>query len=225
MPADPAGKQGPRLLQQAGTACVDGLDRSQALTWFIVPANGRLSWSARRLASSTISAECSEQERLRADDPGPVPHEQGGRDTEHPRRAQRDRRAPPWPAAHRLRSAAAAQAWIDAGSLARPPSTCWSSPPARSTACSPPATSTTCSLASEPQELLPEHQGPGAAEQVRRRDRAAHPAGVPASQGKGQRGHAGRRVLRRDGLDLPHPRLQGRAPPPNRTRRPRVAST
>ena len=28
--------------------------------------------------------------------------------------------------------------------------------------------------------LLPQHQGPRAAQQVRRRDRAAHPAGVPA---------------------------------------------
>ena len=30
------------------------------------------------------------------------------------------------------------------------------------------------------QELLPQHQGPGAAQQVRRRDRAAHPPGLPA---------------------------------------------
>jgi hypothetical protein len=30
------------------------------------------------------------------------------------------------------------------------------------------------------QELLPQHQGPRAAQQVRRRDRAAHPPGVPA---------------------------------------------
>ena len=57
--------------------------------------------------------------------------------------------------------------------------------------------------------LLPQHQGPGAAQQVRRRDRAAHPAGVPAGPGEGQRGHAGHRVLRRDGLDLPHPRIGG----------------
>ena len=57
------------------------------------------------------------------------------------------------------------------------------------------------------EELLPQHQGPRAAEQVRRRDRAAHPAGLPAGPGEGQRGHAGHRVLRRDGLDLPHPRL------------------
>ena len=62
------------------------------------------------------------------------------------------------------------------------------------------------------QELLPQHQGPRAAQQVRRRDRAAHPAGVPAGPGEGQRGHAGDRVLRRDGLDLPHPRLRGVRP-------------
>ena len=60
----------------------------------------------------------------------------------------------------------------------------------------------------EGEELLPQHQGPRAAEQVRRRDRAAHQAGLPAGQGEGQRGHAGHRVLRRDGLDLPHPRLR-----------------
>jgi len=57
------------------------------------------------------------------------------------------------------------------------------------------------------EELLPQHQGPGVAEQVRRRNRAAHQAGLSAGQGEGQRGHAGHRVLRRDGLDLPHPRL------------------
>ncbi|CAA9340607.1 MAG: Bacterial proteasome-activating AAA-ATPase (PAN), partial [uncultured Nocardioidaceae bacterium] len=55
--------------------------------------------------------------------------------------------------------------------------------------------------------VLPEHQGPGAAEQVRRRDRAPHPAGVPAGAGEGLRGHAGHRLLRRDGLHLPHPRV------------------
>ena len=38
--------------------------------------------------------------------------------------------------------------------------------------------------------LLPQHQGPRAAQQVRRRDRAAHPAGLPAGPGEGQRGHA-----------------------------------
>ena len=77
------------------------------------------------------------------------------------------------------------------------------------------------------QELLPEHQGPRAAEQVRRRDRAAHQARLPAGQGEGQRGHAGHRVLRRDGLDLPHPRVRGvvrrgehdRAPAAERDRR------
>ena len=67
------------------------------------------------------------------------------------------------------------------------------------------------------QELLPQHQGPRAAQQVRRRDRAAHPAGLPAGPGEGQRGHAGHRVLRRDGLDLPHPRLRA-CPATSRTR-------
>ena len=57
--------------------------------------------------------------------------------------------------------------------------------------------------------VLPQHQGPGAAEQVRRRDRAAHPADLPAGPREGFRGHAGDRVLRRDGLDLPHPRHRG----------------
>ena len=66
-------------------------------------------------------------------------------------------------------------------------------------------------------QLLPQHQGPGAAEQVRRRDRAAHPAGLPAGPGEGQRGHAGHRVLRRDGLDLPHPRARA-CPATSRTR-------
>ena len=54
--------------------------------------------------------------------------------------------------------------------------------------------------------VLPQHQGSRAAEQVRRRDRAAHPADLPAGPGEGVRGHPGDRVLRRDGLDLPHPR-------------------
>ena len=58
------------------------------------------------------------------------------------------------------------------------------------------------------EELLPQHQGPRAAQQVRRRDRASHPAGVPAGPREGQQGHAGHRVLRRDGLAVPHPRLR-----------------
>ena len=57
-------------------------------------------------------------------------------------------------------------------------------------------------------QLLPQHQGPRAAQQVRRRDRAAHPPGVPACSREGQRGHAGHRVLRRDGLAVPHPRFR-----------------
>ena len=54
------------------------------------------------------------------------------------------------------------------------------------------------------EELLPQHQGPRAAEQVRRRDRAAHPADLPARSGEGVRRHARRGLLRRDGLALPH---------------------
>ena len=65
--------------------------------------------------------------------------------------------------------------------------------------------------------VLPQHQGPRAAEQVRRRDRAAHPADLPAGPREGVRGHPGDRVLRRDGLDLPHPRHRRAAP----TSRPR----
>ena len=60
----------------------------------------------------------------------------------------------------------------------------------------------------EAHQLLPQHQGPGAAQQVRRRDRAAHPPDLPAGPGEGRRGHPGDRVLRRDGLGLPHPRLR-----------------
>ena len=59
----------------------------------------------------------------------------------------------------------------------------------------------------EGKSLLPQHQGPRAAQQVRRRDRAPHPAGLPAGPGEGERRHAGHRVLRRDGLAVPHPRL------------------
>src|SRR4051812_19300344 len=54
--------------------------------------------------------------------------------------------------------------------------------------------------------LLPQHQGTRAAQQVRRRDRAAHPPGVPARPGEGLGRYAGHRLLRRDGLPLPHPR-------------------
>ena len=55
--------------------------------------------------------------------------------------------------------------------------------------------------------VLPEHQGSRAAQQVRGRDRAAHPPGLPARPGEGLGGHAGHRVLRRDGLAVPHARL------------------
>ena len=53
-------------------------------------------------------------------------------------------------------------------------------------------------------ELFPQHQGTGAAEQVRRRDRAPDPARVPTGAGEGRRGRARHRVLRRDGLAVPH---------------------
>ena len=56
------------------------------------------------------------------------------------------------------------------------------------------------------QVVLPQHQGPGAAEQVRRRDRAPDPARVPAGAGEVGGGRARHRLLRRDGLAVPHPR-------------------
>ena len=58
------------------------------------------------------------------------------------------------------------------------------------------------------EELLPQHQGPGAAQQVRRRDRAPHPGDLPARPREGVRRDAGGRVLRRDGLAVPHPRVR-----------------
>ena len=56
-------------------------------------------------------------------------------------------------------------------------------------------------------QLLHQHQGPRAAQQVRRRDRAPDPPRVPAGAGEERGGLAGHRLLRRDGLDVPHPRL------------------
>ena len=55
-------------------------------------------------------------------------------------------------------------------------------------------------------ELLPQHQGPRAAQQVRGRDRAPDPPRVPAGAGEVRGGHARHRLLRRDGLAVPHPR-------------------
>ena len=55
-------------------------------------------------------------------------------------------------------------------------------------------------------QLLPQHQGPRAPQQVRRRDRAPHPPRLPAGAGEGRGRHAGHRVLRRDGVAVPHPR-------------------
>ena len=55
-------------------------------------------------------------------------------------------------------------------------------------------------------QLLPQHQGPRAAQQVRGRDRAPDPPRVPAGPGEGGGGRAGHRLLRRDGLAVPHAR-------------------
>ena len=53
--------------------------------------------------------------------------------------------------------------------------------------------------------VLLEHQGSRALEQVRGRDRAPDPPGLPAGPGEGGRGHAGHRLLRRDGVAVPDP--------------------
>ena len=53
-------------------------------------------------------------------------------------------------------------------------------------------------------QLLPQHQGPRAAQQVRGRDRAPDPPRVPAGPGEERGGLAGHRLLRRDGLAVPH---------------------
>ena len=54
--------------------------------------------------------------------------------------------------------------------------------------------------------VLPQHQGPRAPQQVRRRDRAPDPPHLPAGAGEVGGGLPGHRVLRRDGLPVPHPR-------------------
>ncbi len=56
------------------------------------------------------------------------------------------------------------------------------------------------------EELLPEHQGPGTAGQVRRRDRTPHPADLRPRPGEGLRGQPRGGVLRRNGFAVPHPR-------------------
>ena len=55
-------------------------------------------------------------------------------------------------------------------------------------------------------ELLPQHQGPRTAQQVRGRVRATDPADLPAGPRTGRRRSPGDRLLRRDGLAVPHPR-------------------
>ena len=54
-------------------------------------------------------------------------------------------------------------------------------------------------------QLLPQHQGPRTAEQVRGRDGTPDPPRFPAGARKKRRGGAGHRFLRRDGLAVPHP--------------------
>ena len=54
--------------------------------------------------------------------------------------------------------------------------------------------------------VLPQHQGPRAAQQVRRRDRAPDPPDLPAGTREERRGLPRHRVLRRDGLAVPHAR-------------------
>ena len=56
-------------------------------------------------------------------------------------------------------------------------------------------------------QLLPQRQGPRAAQQVRRRDRAAHPPDLRPCPREGVGGNACRRVLRRDGVAVPHARV------------------
>ena len=55
-------------------------------------------------------------------------------------------------------------------------------------------------------QLLPEREGSGAPQQVRRRDRAADPGDLPTCKGAERGGAPRDRVLRRDGFDLPHAR-------------------
>ena len=79
--------------------------------------------------------------------------------------------------------------------------------------------------------VLPEHQGPRAPQQVRRRDRAPDPLDLPAGAREERRGLPRHRVLRRDGLAVPHARhrhlvrhrVDDRAAAARRDRRRRVA--
>ena len=81
-------------------------------------------------------------------------------------------------------------------------------------------------------QLLPQHQGTRAPQQVRRRDGAPDPPGLPAGPREGGRGHARHRLLRRDGVAVSHPRhrhqlrhgVDDRAPAPGRDRRRRVVA-
>ena len=79
--------------------------------------------------------------------------------------------------------------------------------------------------------VLPQHQGPRAPQQVRRRDRAPDPPDLPAGAREERRGLPRHRVLRRDGLAVPHAwhrhlvrhRVDDRAAAARRDRRCRVA--
>ena len=56
-------------------------------------------------------------------------------------------------------------------------------------------------------QLLPQHQGAGTAQQIRRRDRIENPRGVQEGARKGERNDARHRVLRRNGRPVPGARL------------------
>ena len=64
--------------------------------------------------------------------------------------------------------------------------------------------------------LFPQHQRPRAPQQVGRRDRAPDPPDLPTGQGEVGRRRARHRLLRRDGLPLPHHEAAASAPTSNR---------
>ena len=78
-------------------------------------------------------------------------------------------------------------------------------------------------------QLLPQRQGSRAAQQVRRRDGAPDPADLPAGEGEVRAGLAGHRLLRRDGVAVPHARAAASArtwsPPSSRSCSPRSTAS